>query len=185
MKSKKIEDTINEILAIVKKIPEKFQEKCFEVLLTSFLVRGSYSPLPVIEKGKKEDVSEKFIVPIDVRAFLQQYTIPEENLNKLFFMQGNELRPTYKIETIKKAKAQTQITLLTALENALKEGKFEFSVEDIRQRCKNRRVYDSINFKTNVKKDANLFRSLADEEHIELSPDGKAELAETILEVSK
>jgi len=80
-----------------------------------------------------------------------------------------------------------QIALLSALENAmLKQGnKFEFSMEAIRQRCKDLAVYDSANFRANFNKNKNLFKSLDDLEHIELSAEGKTELAEAISQVAK
>lgn len=46
-------------------------------------------------------------------------------------------------------------------------------------------MYDIANFTATFKKNANLFISLADEEHVKLSPEGKTELAEVITTVSK
>ena len=76
-----------------------------------------------------------------------------------------------------------QITLLATLENALRGGKFEFSAEGVRQRCKDYRSYDRTNFTGIFKKNYKFFKSLSDDEHIELSPDGKAELAEVALAI--
>jgi len=80
-----------------------------------------------------------------------------------------------------------QIALLTALENALraKGNKFEFAVETVRQRCKNHTVYDRPNFAATFSRHESYFISLGDEEHVELSPEGKTELAEVILTVAK
>ena len=44
---------------------------------------------------------------------------------------------------------------------------------------------DKTNFKTNFRNNKALFKGLDDEEHVELSADGKAELAEAILELVK
>ena len=78
-----------------------------------------------------------------------------------------------------------QVALLTALENALKpSGRFEFSVEDVKQRCIGLKVFDSTNFAANFKNNAKLFEDLDDKEHVKLSPDGKSELAEAILAVA-
>jgi hypothetical protein len=125
------------------------------------------------------------VIPIDVRAFLQQQNVPEECLGKLFFMEGTEVRPIYKITTTMKSKAQLQLALLTSLENALKGGKFEFSIETVRQKCIDHLCYDSANFKRYFKNNSKLFKDLSDEEHVELSPEGKVELAETISEIAK
>src|SRR6266571_5385673 len=181
----KIAETI-----IAEKVPDKFQEKCFEILFQSFIAGRSPSQAPpeADKAAAKDEASPKpsaeFVVPIDVRAFLQQNNVPEESLPKLFLMQGTDVRPTYKIKTTKKAKAQIQIALLTALENALRGGKFEFDTENIRQRCKDLRCYDSPNFVSIFKANTALFKSLADVVHVELSPDGRAELAEAITAIA-
>ena len=96
--------------------------------------------------------------------------------------EGGEVRPIYQIKNKDvKADAQMQVAMLTALENALKpDGKFEFSIEDVRKYCVNQGVYDSTNFMTNFKKNARLFRNLKEKDHIELSPEGKTELAEAV-----
>ena len=175
---------IKEIIGIAEQIPEKYQKECFTVLLDVELKRPA-SP-PEVKTTETPSISEtKFIIPIDVLAFLQQFSVPEEKLSRLFFMQGNEVRTTFRIETDIKSKAQMQVAVLTSLEKALKGGKFEFNVEDVRNRCKEQKCYDSDNFKGNFKSNDRLFRSLSDEEHVELSPDGKAELAEAVLELAK
>jgi hypothetical protein len=177
-----LEELAKQAAKIAEKVPEKFQTQCFEIVFQSFIT----GKLPSQASSKAEGVSKdeanlkpsvEFVVPIDVRAFLQQNNVPEESLPKLFLMQGNEVRPTYKIETTKKAKAQMQIALLSALENALRGS--------IRQRCKELRCYDSRNFNSIFKGNHGLFKSLEDMEHVELSPDGKSELAEAITAIAK
>jgi hypothetical protein len=174
---------------IAESVPEKFQEKCFEILFQLFISGKVSSPVEQREV-KNEAVPPspspaEYLVPIDVRAFLQQHTVPEEKLSKMFLLQGNDVRSTYKITTHKKAKAQLQISLLTALENALKGGKFDFDVEVVRQKCKEYRCYDADHFTETFKNNSSLFKTLTDKEHLELSADGKAELAEVILEMAK
>jgi len=141
-----IEELAKRAVKVAEKLPEKFQEKGFEVLPNAFLLRELPSPSPPERKEGPPAARKEFIVPIDVRAFLQQYNVPEESLTKLFFMHEKEVRPIYKIKTTKKAIAQTQIALLAALESALKGGKFEFGLEDVRQRCKDLGAYDAPNF---------------------------------------
>jgi len=179
---------IKEIISIVEEIPETYRQKTYEILLENSLEKDLLSEVPNLPTEVKEiDVSQKskFVIPIDVRALFQQQNIPEEVISKLFYTEGNAIRPAYTIKTTKKAVAQVQLTLLVSLENALLGGKFEFSMETVRQRCNEHRVYDKVNFKTYFKYKSKLFKSLADEEHVELSPDGKAELAEVILEITK
>ncbi len=188
MPNEELEAKIKEFIDIAEKFDERYRQKIFEVLLTNFL-RGTQAQKEVPEKAQAlAPVAaglQKFVIPIGVRAILQQYNVPEENIEKLFVIQGNEIHPKFKITTTTKSVAQIQVALLTALENALKGGKFEFSTDTVRARCKDDyAVYDAANFKTHFRNNAKFFKDLSDEEHVELSPDGKAELAEVILAVA-
>jgi hypothetical protein len=186
-----LEKPIQEIITLTNKIDERYREKCFEILLSFYLKKElQLVTEPETEEKVKEGTitkKEEFLIPIDVRAFLQTHNIPEESIKKLFVVYKDEIRPAYKITTTKKAQAQIQIALLAALENAVsKQGnKFEFSIENVRQRCQDYKVYDLANFKGIFKSNVSLFKSLADEEHVELSPEGQTELAETTLIVTK
>jgi hypothetical protein len=185
-----LEKPIQEIITLTNKIDERYREKCFEILLNFYLQKEFQLPAKPREEEKvKEPLDKKieFIIPIDVRAFLTQQTIPEDIISKLFLIDKDEIRPIYKIATSNKSEGQIQIALLTALENAIKVAgnKFEFSEENVRTRCQKLNVYDVANFIANFKSNAKLFMGLNDKEHVELSPDGQTELAETIILVTK
>lgn len=184
-KDEDLEKLAKEAAKIAEKLPEKFQEKGFETIL-GFMLGGKAPPRTMEEVEKTDEMAKpKFVIPIDVRAFLQQFNVPEEKLYKLFLIQGDDVRPIYQVETTKKATAQIQIATLKALESALKGGKFEFGVETVRQACKDLRVYDGANFNSTFKKNLKSFKDMDDKEHVELSPDGKSELADAITEIAK
>jgi len=186
----KLRVPIQDIITFTNTLDEKYREKCFEVLLTFFLNNnGLKSPsLSSNEKNKSQitPIKTSSNLPIDIMAFLTQNAIPEESISKLFYRAGNEVRPIYIIKEARKATAQIQIALLTAFENALTkpENMFEFSIEEVRTRCTDQNKYDTNNFKPTFRNNATLFKDLADEEHIKLTPEGKKELAKTILAVS-
>lgn len=184
-----LEKPIQDIITLVEKLDEKYRQKCFEVLLDFYLhkeFQPATKPKP-IEEAEKQKGEKEFIIPIDIRAFLQTYEVPEEIIGKLFLIEKNETRPIYKITTTKKSEAQIQLALLAALENAVqKQGnKFEFSIEKVRKQCQKHKVYDRGNFKTNFRNNMKFFKSLDDKEHVELSPEGQTELAEVISTVAK
>jgi len=187
--NEELESKIKEFIDVAEKFDERYRQKIFEVLLINYL-RGTQAPKEDPEKVETPIPPvippQKFVIPIGVRAVLQQYNVPEETIQKLFLVEGTEIQRIYKLTTTKKATAQMQVALLTALENGLKpSGKFEFSIEVVKNRCKDDYgAYDPPNFKAVFKKNAKLFKSLDDEEHVELSTDGKAELAEAILAVA-
>jgi hypothetical protein len=185
--TEELEGKIKEFIELAEKFAEPYRQKIFEVLLADYLRSVQKTEVaPQVGLPPPPVIPQKFVIPIGVRAVLQQYDVPEEVIQKLFLVEGTEIQRIYKLTTTKKAVAQMQVTLLTALENALKPGgKFEFSMEVVKTRCKDDYgAYDLANFKANFKKNAKLFKSLDDEEHVELSTDGKAELAEAILAVA-
>ena len=180
---------IKEVISIVDDVPEPFKEKCFDILLAKYLQEGLIQRKKLTD-GKKEPSEEqsqraKFVIPIDVRAFLQQYEISEDSLQQMFYIENNYIKPIYHIKTTKKSKAQLQFALLISLENALENGKFVFAIEAVRQKCVEHKCYDKDNFKSIFKNNSKFFKSLSDEDSVELSPDGKAELAEVISEMVK
>jgi hypothetical protein len=185
-----LEKPIQEIITLTNKIDERYREKCFEILLNFYLMEKTGKPIAAsVKEGLKEKgtAKESFEVPIDVKAFLTQQRIPEDVISKLFLIEKGEIRPIYNITPTKKSKGQIQVALLIALENAIKapNHKFEFSIENVRTQCTKLNVYDMSNFSANFKSNGRLFNGLDDEEHVELSPDGQTELAETILTVTK
>jgi len=175
----RLKSQIESLIHFVQNLPEEFRVPTYETLLKMLLERTI-----VTTSVGREEVKEAFKIPIDVKAFFEQYDISENVLNELFLIEGKEIRPIYQLKTIKKAEAQIQIALLTALENALKStpSKFHFNKEDVRERCKEMGCYDPANFMRNFKNNAKLFKDL-DEESVELSPKGKERLAEVILEI--
>lgn len=179
-----IEQKVKEITKICESIPETYRLRCFEYLMENFLIIQNVSkPEQIIPESKK--LTEQIPIPIDVRAFLTQYELEPSVIEKLFLMDGVEIRHTYKIRTTKKSQAQIQISLLMALENTIRDPnkKFEFAATEVRQRCIDLQCYDMPNFSTHFKNNKSYFKSLDDLEHIVLSSDGKSELAEVILQM--
>jgi len=175
---KKLESEIKNIIDLVEKIPEKYKEKTFEILLNRLLEEKP-------ENGTPDDVkpaSSSIVIPIEVKGLLKKNNIPEKSLEKIFFIENKQVVPIYELPTDKKATSQIQLALLLALENSLNEksGKLEFSLENVRQGCKDRKCYDPRNFMKNFNDKKTLFGSFEDSENISLVKDGRDELAKTI-----
>jgi hypothetical protein len=63
---------------------------------------------------------------------------------------------------------------------------FEFSVEEVRKRCRDHDVYDKANFMKAFKQNGDLFEDFKKEDkQIKLNNKGKEELVKTIALVSK
>lgn len=180
------EGQLQEIVKLAESVPEKFQEKCFEILLSNavgFKLRSPTGPVPG-ELAMQDQVippkQEEFILPIDVKAFLTQYGLTESAVWNYFLAEGDEIRPIYQLSSTKKAEAQTQHALMIALETAMKTGAFTLDIEKLRTRCRDRKAYDSANFKANIKSREPLFKEVDDVDVLTLSPDGKSELADLL-----
>jgi hypothetical protein len=186
------EKTLDEIVKISDSVPEKYQVKCFEILLNS-VIKPLQPTVPglkadVEEKDKFEKIKtpgdEKFLLPIDVKAFLSQYGLNEAILWKFFVAEGEQIRPIYTLKVTKKATAQIQHALMLCLETAMISGQFEINKEALRERCKDQKSYDGGNFNTNLKVNEKNFKAVEGVDILSLSPDGKSELADLLEELS-
>lgn len=176
-------EKLKEISTLAEGVPEPFRLKCFELLLAHTLAGAR--PLKDT-KEHQEDVKTKeasrgdFVLPIDVKALLNQYSLEDGILQKLFFIEGSGIRPVYKLNLHKKAKAQMAHALLMSLENALSTGEFKFTVDALRQRCVDQKCFDRPNFMAVLERNKNLYKSYDPKKEIFLSTDGKADLADLL-----
>jgi len=184
MDYEELEKEIQKIVEMVEKLPEPYREKTFETLLSNILIKPTTQE---VNEETSEAESYDFQIPIEVRAFLRQFSIDEGRIYELFLITGkDEIVSTYKISTTSFSKAQIQISIMTALENTLKQtGKFEFDIEDVRKRCQDNKCYNMKNFMAHFSNNKKLFKDLKNEQHIILSPYGKEKLAEIINELQK
>jgi hypothetical protein len=146
----------------------------------------------LIEEPKKmvharEVVSPKMLehgkvsIPIEVRALFNQYSVDESKLHKLFLITSDSVSPIYNLHTTMASHAQIQIALLTALENTLmSKSKFSFSIDDVRERCRQRKVYNSDHFNTYFQRSDSLFNEKKGSKNLSLSQEGKEKLANLI-----
>lgn len=180
----KLRRPIQGIINFVNTIDERYREKCFEVLLNHYLAKGVEMKIsPSVQENNAlpaPDIQASDI-PAGLKTFLQENMISEEVVNKLFLRTKGETRPIYKIAEKKKAVAQIQIALLTALENALvtSTGVLEFQMKTARQRCVDYNVYET-ELIFNFKNRAGLFTDL-DNEVVRLTPIGRTELANLLI----
>jgi hypothetical protein len=173
---------IMEIIKFTDTLEAGIQEKCFEVLLKNHLSSGFVvKSCPTVQSPKKEafvitDLSGEMI------TFLRQHNINEEALSKLFIKEKGQIQPIYKITETKRAKAQIQIALLTAFENALRgpNETFEFETKIVRARCVDLKFYGGKDFFMNFMDSARLFTNFNSYDVIKLSPEGKTELAKVV-----
>jgi hypothetical protein len=180
------EEELRKIVELANKVPEEYRQKCFELLLAQELQIKNPAVPAVVTPAQQlisPAIPKSFVIPIDVKAFLSQYGLDESLLGKFFLIDGEEIRPIYKLKVTAKSKAQIQHALMMAFENACKSGQFQVEIESLRARCVEQKCYDSANFSANIKNNAKLFKFISTDQPLSLSPDGKSDLAELLEEL--
>jgi len=182
-------ELLSQIVELAESVPERYRDSCFQVLLSYQLSTRQPNVVPPPSRADEVIVvpapASKFILPIDVKAFLSQYEISEDRLWRLFFIEGSEVRPIYQLKATSRASAQIQTALLMSMETALATGQFQVPLESLRTRCQEQKVYESSDFTTNLKYRQKLFKEIDPEQPLVLSPDGKSELADLVEELTK
>ncbi len=186
---------IQEIVKIVDGVPDKFQERCFEILLTAALKEQSKTP-PDNESASQNQDSEKpeiksgsdinaLKIPARVRTFMSRCSIPEDMIKGLLFADGEEVLFVQEPDTNKISKGQVSWSLLLALKSAISGNDFQIDPEDVRSVCIEKGLYDKSNFIANFKNNKDLYNKIpaAQGGPVKLSQKGEKRLAELIKEL--
>ncbi|MFQ3597386.1 MAG: hypothetical protein SNJ55_06825 [Chloroherpetonaceae bacterium] len=136
------------------------------------LERNAGEASPIIEIGE---------LPFEnVGEFMGKYQVSPDALKKLYGYTEQGIVGKYvELKTSKKSEAQVNATLLRTVANALANGSFSASIDEIKQEFKEFGILDT-NIKVNLERRQNLFSVFDLKERIELSEDGKQVVAELI-----
>lgn len=168
----KVKGHLNEIIDIADKCPEKYQEKCFEILLSSLVRPEAPSAVPI--------PSAPTVTKID---FFSNYNIPEEEWTRVFHFDGRSYRLIVKdLKERGKAPKQIKLALLLGVKALLETGEAIISKESLIDACETYATYDSSNFAGNMKRNKNLF--LTTDDAWTLTVPGQERAAEVIKELA-
>ena len=146
---------------------------------------GDASVRPKVGEGTDIATSD---IHMKVRKFLERGGLTTDNLNELFYKEDGGFESLITdLGVTKMSEAQTRISLIQALHNALASGEFVTTVEKVREECKMRKSYDGANFTANFKNNASLFDFglwTKDTTELKLSELGKKELAVVVTALS-
>jgi hypothetical protein len=200
---------ILEIGEVIKGLPASVQEKAFEMLLSNELVgapgrKGKEAEATVKDQNGPEivnggsaeaavqgrggeDLAQQDL-HLKAKKFLEKQSLSLDDLNELFYKEGDVIKPLFEdLKTTKSSESQIRLALLSALRNAIQNGEFEFSGEEVRQQCQLRKTYDATNFKANFRNNKRLFDKFESYERekptIRLSEEGREALAKLIKEL--
>jgi hypothetical protein len=169
----KVKEHLNEVITIANKCPEKYQEKCFEILLNS-LVRPEAPPV-------KAGVGT---LPATKTDFFSRYSIAEEVWAGVFHFDGTSFSIIAQdLKGRGKAPKQVQLALLLGVKGLLETDKAFISKELLITTCKQYSVFDSSNFASYMKKQKRFF--LPEGDGWVLTVPGKEKAAEVIKELAQ
>lgn len=180
-------EELKEIVELSNSVPDKFQIKCFELVLTNALKPSGRQQFEEKDSNKLQPgelSSGDYKLPVTLSAFIGQYKLNTQNVLNLFHIDKESIVPIYNLTARNKKQAQTQLALLLSLENALNTGKFSFDQKLLRTKCEENKIYDYTNFKTYLKQNGTYYKNIDDDE-IFLTPDGKTALADLLETLTK
>jgi hypothetical protein len=192
---------IQEIVELVKTVPEPLQLRAFEILLQDALDRSAgKNRTHQLDKEEEEALDEKppkktreresqgldpNSLPMRVKAFMKRTKVTAPQIETLFHIEGKQFEPIWALKVAKFAKAQVQIALLQSLQRALTSGEFSFDREEVRTACKDKKSYNKTNFKVNFQHNEKYFSGLEkDGGLVSLTDHGMTALASLITELA-
>lgn len=215
MLSEDLKTDVLELAAIARECPENLQERCFELLLSRYLDNVAKSAPSKVESATPPPTEPTLQdnsgaagagagsgggpapadqdltlagLPIKARKFLEKYERSIDDLNQLFYKDGEDVTPLYEdLKTTKITESQIRISLLAALREGIKTGEFVFDGESVRAECQLRKFYDKANFAAIFKRHAALFDGFEaydpESPKVRLSEGGKQQLSNLIVEL--
>lgn len=169
----KVKEQLDEIISIAEKCPEKYQEKCFEVLLSSLARAEAPSVLtppgaPAVPKAE----------------FFSRFNISQEEWTRVFhFGEGVYSIIVGDLKVKPKAGKQVRLALLLGVKSLLETGKPDISKDTLVEVCEKYSAYDSSNFASYMKKKKDLFLPKGDGWILTIP--GQEQAAEVIKELAQ
>jgi len=188
---------IQEIVELVKTVPESLQVRTLELLLQDLLDRTGEpkrpakhndenneedEPLPGKERTERraKSTSEGLnpgTLPMRLKAFMKRTQVTIGQIDRLFHVEGKQIEPIWTLKSTKFSKTQVEIALLQSLQRAITLGEFSFDRELVREECIKRGGYNKTNFVANFRNNGKYFSGLDKDGLVSLSDEGMTALA--------
>lgn len=189
----KLKGQLEVITQLTDELPERYRDKCFELLLAKLLVDEATEP-PRLQTPPPPDLyqddgttggdSANFTIPAKLRAIMRRHNVEESQLRTLVMMEDSQVHFVREPSDVTNAKGQIQWSLLLALQSALLGGDLSVDPEAVRSVCQDKGYYDKANFAAVFKKGKNptLFQTapIPQGNPVRLSGKGEEELAALI-----
>ena len=174
-----VKHSLNEIIEIADKCPEKYQAKCFEILLDS-LVRGQTVLSPAAAASSEISAGIGDTLETDI---FNKNGITEEEWTNVFHIDGTSCEIIVSdLKEDTKTKKQIKLGLLLGFRGLVEIGKANLSKDSLIALCKSHVAFDSGNFAGTMKKHNKLF--LQKEGGWTLTVPGRTEAVKVIKELA-
>jgi hypothetical protein len=174
----KIKDKLNDVIAIADRCPEKYQVKCFEILLGALVT--AESGVPVAGAA----ITTEQVVGKPRHDFFTRQNIAEKEWQQVFHFDGTSY--SIIVSDLKErpvSKKQVRLALLLGIKGLLETGAPTIEKGQLIELCKQHAAYDSANFSAHMKNQKNLF--LPKGNNWVLTKPGESQAAEVIKELSQ
>jgi hypothetical protein len=183
MDFKELKDSVKDIAEVAASVPERFRDKCFELLLSSLMARNGptehqeeeKTEKPAKNDGSKNDANNQKTpsnIPMktQLRLLMKKTQVTADELDKVLMYDNEDVHFVKEPHDVGISTGQMEWALLLALKNAILKDSMTADPEDVRSICQAKGFYDKANFATIFKKakNAKLFKSA-------LVPQGPAE----------
>jgi len=153
----KIKGELKQIVELVESVPERYRDKCFDLLFSSLLSGQGSSTSDKEDGSKKVQESQAkndsgFTLPAKIKAFVRRYEITEEQLRGIVMVESGDVHFIREPKDVKNATGQIQWALLFGLKSALLGGDMIVDPEGVRSICIEKGFYDKANFAANFKR---------------------------------
>lgn len=172
-----IKDKLNDVISIADECPEKYQVKCFEILLSALLsAKGMVSGTVLATGGQVVEKARP--------DFFTRHNIAEKEWQRVFHFDGTSY--SIIVGALKEkpvSKKQVKLALLLGIKGLLETSEATLEKGQLVELCKKYDAYDSPNFATHMKKQKSLFLLKGDDWI--LTKPGESQAAEVIKELSQ
>ena len=171
-----VKEKLDEVISISEKCPEKYQIKCFEILLDA-LVHGQAPSLATQATDTLVGTPE---LQKNASSFLSNNNISQDQLIRVFHINGGECNIIVQnLEDKTMSEKQVKLALLLGVKNLLQSGTPSIPKQELIGLCKDYASYDSSNFSAHMKNRKQLF-VLKGRQIWELTQPGREKAAEVI-----
>lgn len=150
-----ISNYLNEVIDIADKCPEKYQVKCFEILLDALVKREAIAGVPTAVAAMPGKGGFDFF---------QSHDISSNEWTRVYHFDGSSY--TIIVKDLKEraiSKRQLKLGLLLGIKNLLETSEALVPKSTLIDICKKYTAYDSPNFSANMKKNKHFFLSKGNE----------------------